>query len=290
LHIRTIHLFCFITILLSCQSETQESTTIPFKLSEHNNIIIEGIFNGQDTADLMFHTAANDISIITEAAENMNTINWGKSEAVKSWGGDGESKMSNNNSLQIGSYQWDSLMVWESTLSAHYTDGKFGPNLFKGKNIEVDFNSKELKIHEFLNPVTEAYQKIPLEFDNGFMFIEGSSLLGKNNLKNKFLIHSGYSGSIMFDDQFANEHKLSEHITIIDEQELKDSQGNILKTKKGKLQQFTLGDIKFDSISVAFFEGAIGRQKMSVLGAELLTQFNFIIDAKREYIYIKPIS
>jgi len=41
-------------------------------------------------------------------------------------------------------------------------------------------------------------------------------------------------------------------------------------------------------IPVGFFEGSMGRQKMSVIGGEILKRFNLIIDSNRKYIYIKP--
>ena len=56
------------------------------------------------------------------------------------------------------------------------------------------------------------------------------------------MIHSGYGGSILYDDNFSAENSLGEQIKIIDEKELKDSYGNVLKTKKGILPKFTIGN------------------------------------------------
>ena len=48
--------------------------TIPFRLTDHNNISIIAILNDADTLDLMFHTAANGVTLIQEVAENLKTI------------------------------------------------------------------------------------------------------------------------------------------------------------------------------------------------------------------------
>ena len=40
-------------------------------------------------------------------------------------------------------------------------------------------------------------------------------------------------------------------------------------------------------MQVGFFEGAIGIQKMSILGGDILKRFNIIIDAERKFIYLK---
>ena len=41
---------------------------------------------------------------------------------------------------------------------------------------------------------------------------------------------------------------------------------------------FVLGSSKISNVPVGFFAGAIGAQKMSVLGSEVLKQFNIIFD------------
>jgi hypothetical protein len=41
---------------------------------------------------------------------------------------------------------------------------------------------------------------------------------------------------------------------------------------------------------VGFFEGAIGKQKMSVVGGDVLKRFNILIGLDRTEIYLKPNS
>jgi len=85
----------------------------------------------------------------------------------------------------------------------------------------------------------------------------------------------------------AQEYK---HIEITSEQELKDSYGNIIKTKKGKIEKFTLGNIVFADAPVGFFKGQIGRQKISLMGGDIIKRYNFVLDPKREFIFIKSNS
>jgi hypothetical protein len=40
-------------------------------------------------------------------------------------------------------------------------------------------------------------------------------------------------------------------------------------------------------VPVSFFEGALGRQKVSVMGGDFLKRFNIVIDADRAFIYLK---
>lgn len=275
-----------ILALTSVFSFGQDS--IPFHLTDHNNLSIETILNNEDTIHLMFHTAVSGLSLTKEATQDLNSIQWDSSEKVKSWGGQSDARYSGSNSLAIGSFHWDSLAIWEDERSGPGTGGKFGPDLFEGKHIEINFDEHLLIIHEQLPETTTSYEELPLTINHGMMFLSGSSLVGDLLISNNFLIHSGYGGAILYDDQFVADHQLGQFIEITDEQELKDSYGNILKTKKGTLEEFRIGNEVFSNVPVGFFEGSIGRQKISVIGGELIKRFNLIINADRNLIYIRP--
>lgn len=74
---------------------------------------------------------------------------------------------------------------------------------------------------------------------------------------------------------------------MVAEKQLKDSYGHVLKTKNAVFPAFIIGNQKLHNVPAGFFEGAIGRQKMSIVGGDILKRFNIIIDAKRECIYLK---
>jgi len=298
---KNINLFLCVIGLLIAQlisgqdTKVSESTyspdTLAFQLTSHNNIVIKAILNDVDTVQLMFHTAANDVSLIKASTENLTSLVWSDEVGdVNSWGGKGQQRMSENNILLIGDYKWDSLLIWESQHSGPTTDGKFGPNLFADKWIELNYDLSKVIIHDVKPHHIASFEKLPLQYEHGNMFIEGKSKIGSKEISNRYLIHSGYSGTILYDDVFAEDNHLSDKIEIIEEQELKDSLGNTLTTKKGKITQFSLGNAILKDLTVGFFSGAIGRQKMSVLGGNVLKRFNIIIDSKREHIYIQPSS
>lgn len=261
---------------------------IPFTLTAHNNISIEAVLNNTDTVQLMFHTAASDITLTTEVSQRLSSVRWEDENEVSSWGGNASARASGGNSMSIGDSHWDSLSIWENERSGPGTDGKFGPNLFQGKIIEINFDKSEMIIRSTLPHQLEGYVKTPIQFEDDFMFNDGVSSIEDDTYQNRFLIHSGYGGTILLDDKFAAESRIGGRVEIIDEKELKDSYGNVIKTKKGLLTKFTVGNFDFENMPVGFFEGTIGRQQMSVLGGDVLKRFNIIIDAEREFIYLKP--
>lgn len=289
---------CYVFAVLSLCTQTvhaqekkpaaEKTYTIPFQLTDRNNLSVQAILNNKDTVQLMFHTAADDVTLTEDAVKRLSTIVFAGADSVKSWGGaDNTSRFSKSNLLQIGAQSWDHVEIWENKNSGPHTDGKFGPNLFENKVIEIDFDKKLITVSAALPAKVKNYEKLKLTFERNMMFVEASCIIGNNTFSNKLLIHSGYSGGILFDDKFANENKLADQLKIIDEKQLKDSYGNILKTKKAILPVLIIGNEKLADVPAGFFDGAIGRQKMSVIGGDILKRFNIVIDAQREYIYLK---
>lgn len=279
----------FLLTFLSLNTFAQQKTVIPFTLTDYNNLSIKAVFNQKDTVQLIFHTAANAVTLTEEALQKAKSLKFDRTDSVKSWGGnDNTSRFSKSNTLQIGSLQWNDVPIWENKNSGQHTGGKFGLDLFENKIIELDFDKQVLIIHAVLPKKIKNYEKLNLTFDNDMMFIEAKSINGNNSYTNKFLIHSGYAGAVLYDDKFVAENKIAEQLKVTSEKQLKDSFGNILKTKKAILPTFAIENIKLNNVAVGYFDGAIGRQKMSIIGGDILKRFNLIIDAKREFIYLKP--
>ncbi|WP_080054820.1 aspartyl protease family protein [Spirosoma aerolatum] len=275
--------------LFGQRTNTTYPYSVPFQLTSHNNLSVRAVLNEQDTVKLMFHTAANAVTLTEEALKTVKSLTFAGADSVKSWGGSNNtSRFSTNNRLQIGGRTWPNTPIWENKNSGPETDGKFGIDLFEGKVIELDFDTSRMTIHETLPSKITQYEKLKLIVANDMLFLEAHCMVGNQTLKNQFLIHSGYSGAILLDDQFVAEHKLDDVLNVISEKELKDSFGNVIKTQKAILPGLTIGSQPLANVPVGFFKGALGRQKMSILGGDILKRFNLIIDAKREYVYLKP--
>ncbi len=280
-------LFFSLNLMEKCEENNSDTKAIPFVLTDHNNISITTLINEKDTLNLMLHTGAESVSLIQEALKKTKTINWEESEKVESWGGQNIARSSSNNTLDIGGFIRDSITIWDCKNSGPLTDGKFGLDIFQEKTVEIDFDKKTVTLHNTLPKKVDDFNKLELINEKGLLFLEAESIIGDRSFKNRYLIHSGYKGTILYDDDFVASSKIGNKIEIIDKKELKDSFGNIIKVKKGKLPLFKIGNKELKEIPVGFFEGSIGRQKMSVLGGDILKRFNIIIDSERKYIYLK---
>lgn len=285
--IKAIILFLsFIPVHAFSQNNTSDS--IPFIFTEYNNILIPALINKTDSAVLLFHLAADDgVSITTKAIEKLKTIEWNGKDSASAWGGKNESKFSNLNKLKIGNSTWDSIFFTESYRSAHYSDGKFGPTLFTNKVFEINFNKNLLITLQTLPAHISDYQKIDLKIKDGMFFISIILEIQNEFISQDFLIHSGYSSFLLLDDMFTKHHNLSEKLELINSETLTDSFGNKLTTKESRIQSIQIGDIKLEGVDVSFFNGALAKQKISVLGMGVLKQFNLVFDVKKKVLYMK---
>ncbi|GAB5550784.1 MAG: hypothetical protein Sapg2KO_03750 [Saprospiraceae bacterium] len=261
--------------------------TIPFRLTSYNNMVVKAVLNQVDTLDLMFHTAANTVTLKTADVPRLKNFKLTEVDSAESWGGSYEIQSSLNNQLQIGDLKWDSLQIWQNEKSGHETQGKFGINFFTDQILEINFDNNYLLIHEELPDLAKTYVSRKLIKDRGFFFLEGKSNVNGAWLTNRFLIHSGFGGALLYDDAFTKKNELDTHLAIISESELKDSAGNVLKTQKAVLPAFQFEETKIKEVPVSFFTGSIKRQQMSVLGGDLLKRYNWIFDFENEVVYLK---
>ncbi len=278
----------FLTGLLCTEPAIQQKTVIPFTLTAQNNVVVRVKINGADTLQLMLHTASSDVRLTEEAVRKSKTIRFSASEKVQAWGGEADSRMSKGNRIQIGNLQRSNILIWEDKNSGKDTDGKFGLDFFQNQIVEIDFDQRHIVVYDNLPRKAEEYQRLKVDNNDGQLMVEGSCQLEGKKYANKFLLHSGYSGGILLDDAFVANAGIDGKIKILEESSLQDSFGNTIKVKKGIVPEFFLGNSLLSEVPAGFFAGSIGRQKMSVMGCEVIRRFNLIFDIARNDLYLQP--
>ncbi|MFT6502244.1 MAG: hypothetical protein ACJASQ_002370 [Crocinitomicaceae bacterium] len=262
--------------------------TIPFILTESNNIIIQTVLNEVDTLNLMFHTAQGAISLTEDAVKKITNKSFDNSQRASTWGGESETRYSLGNYLKINDFEWHNVTIWEDQNTGPSADGKFGPNLFQDKVIELNFDENLMIIHSYLPELDESYKKLDLQFKEHMMYVETKYKIENNDYTNQVLIHSGSGGTLLLDNQFVHNNDIDSQLETISESHLKDSYGNILKTKKAILPSFSIGQTSFTDMPISFFEGALGKQRISVIGGNILKRFNVYFDLQNAQLYYTP--
>ncbi|MGE8553157.1 MAG: hypothetical protein ACN6OB_04345 [Chryseobacterium jejuense] len=250
--------------------------TIPFRVTKYNNIIVKTLVNKKDSLDLMFQIAMTDGAISPERQRKADHIVFNKEE------------ISEHNTVDIGSMSWGNVRFTDNQLSGLESDGKIGTGLFEGKTFKIDYDSKQFVIYS-QKPDLKGFQPIKVTFENEVFHISGDNVLdGDKQQETSFALQSGYSGGILYSNDFAEKYELNQKLKIIGEKTLKNSSNKLLMIKQGILPSFQFGNFVFKDAPVGFFAGDLKTQHVSYFGADMMRRFIWIFDADRKMAYIKP--
>ncbi|MEN5308342.1 hypothetical protein ABE425_12585 [Chryseobacterium cucumeris] len=264
-------------ILLSaglCGMKAQQ--TIPFRITKHNNIIVKTLVNKKDSLNLMFQIAMKDYAISPDGKQKAAHIIFNKEE------------LSDNNTVEIGKIIQENVRFFDNQLTGHEADGKIGTGIFEGKAFKIDYDNNQFVMYNKM-PDLQGYQPINIIPDHeGFYLAADNILEGDQQQETYFVLQSGFSGAILYSNEFAEEKHLEKKLKVTGEKTLKNSQGKTLTTKQAVLPYFKLGNSLFKDVSVGYFSGELKTQNVSYLGADMLRRFIWIFDAERKMAYIKP--
>ncbi|WP_288442468.1 hypothetical protein [uncultured Chryseobacterium sp.] len=250
--------------------------TIPFRITKHNNIIVKTLVNKKDSLNLMFQIAMKDYAISPDGKQKAAHIIFNKEE------------LSDNNTVEIGKIIQENVRFFDNQLTGHEADGKIGTGIFEGNAFKIDYDNNQFVIYDKM-PDLQGYQPINIILDHeGFYLAADNILEGDQQQETYFVLQSGFSGAILYSNEFAEEQHLEKKLKVTGEKTLKNSQGKTLTTKQAVLPYFKLGNSVFKDVSVGFFSGELKTQNVSYLGADMLRRFIWIFDAERKMAYIKP--
>lgn len=250
--------------------------TIPFRITKHNNIIVKTLVNKKDSLNLMFQIAMKDYAISPDGKQKAAHIIFNKEE------------LSENNTVEIGKIIQENVRFFDNQLTGHEADGKIGTGIFEGKAFKIDYDNNQFVMYNKM-PDLQGYQPINIILDHeGFYLAADNILEGDQQQEAYFVLQSGFSGAILYSNEFAEEQHLEKKLKVTGEKTLKNSQGKTLTTKQAVLPYFKLGNSVFKDVSVGYFSGELKIQNVNYLGADMLRRFIWIFDAERKMAYIKP--
>ena len=273
-----------LSVLAACSGAAP--IRIPFTLTAADNLSVRATLNGTDAVELMFHTAIDSVSLTKAAVAKLSSFRADGTATVRSWGGSAQARHSTGNTLLIGALSFSDLAITESDNSGPGTDGKFGPKLFGAKVVEIDFDARELVLHTALPALGPQWQRLDLVCREGSMFVMGEVVVGEQRCPTELLLHSGFGGVALLDAEFVRTHGLDAQLVTIRENDLRDSYGNLVKTRTVRLPSLHLGALAFRDVPVGIFDGVLGSRRMSILGGGLLKRVNLILDVGNGHLYV----
>lgn len=266
--------FSFLTMILLSLNSFKAQEKVPFRLTKNNNIIVKTLVNNKDSLHLMFQIAMEDASISPDRTRKADHITF-------------KDEISDGNTLKIGNKKYENIRFFDNELTGHEADGKIGTEIFKDQYFKIDYDNSQFVSYD-KEPDLKGYQPMNLYVKNGQFFIVADNVIEDKQQEAYFLLQSGYSGGLLYSNEFAEANNLNEKLKITGEKSMKNSAGQIITTKQGVLPFLKLGSIVLKNLSAGFFTGDLKTQHANYFAADVMRRFNWIFDKDRKMVYIKP--
>lgn len=262
--------------------------TIPFEVTEGNNIKFKTILNGKDTIDLFFDTGGTELVLLKDAIENQTTLLQNESADFVL---ENYTPLTQSNRLEIGTMTFDSLTVYPFPVGPEDMAGHFGWDLFENKIVELDYDNKLMMVHSNSIPIPNGYSKLNIEYTHTLFCVQGSTVVDGKSFTNRYLFDTGFQRAIVLDKDLRAKENFPTDLEVIKESKLRNSEGTLFVNQVVIADQFCFGDICADKIPTQLFNTPNpARFETHILGNEILKRFNTIFDFQNGVIYLKPNS
>lgn len=247
-------------------SALNETDTIPFTLTDHNNLLFDVVVNGNDSLKVIFDSGTTGLLL------------------------DNDVYKKEYNSVKIGRFRWDSLDVYPVALSGHGSAGRFGWDLFDGKIVEIDYDKQRFIVHTRL-PDTTGYTALPIEYTHELFCIKGSLEVKGISYPGRFLYDDGYERTILLDTAIVAETGYPRDQPVLKKSILRNGRGQEFPVVVFSNERLVLGNLELSNIPAQLLATANpARFKTHILGGEVLKRFNTLLDFQHDVVYLKPNS
>ncbi len=296
-YLKWICVFGIALTLCNCKKKTETKQTgteeilldsIPFTMTEGNNIMFSCLLDEKDSIQLFFDTGGTELVLLHDAIKNETSLLQNRNKGYQEI--DFE-PLEETSSLRIGNLVWDSLNIYPARVGPKEMAGHFGWDLFKGKIIELNYDEKVMVVHPGVENITEGFQKIPIEYTNTLFCIDATLSVSDQLFQNRYLFDSGFQRAIVLDKELRKKDGFPNNLTVLKESTLRNSRGDVFINKVVNTDQICFGELCADNVPAQLIVTPNpARFETNILGNELLKRFNTILDFKNHHVYLKANS
>lgn len=266
-----------------------KTDTINFEIGKNNGIHIKGKINNSEDLDFYFDTGAG-MNVITTSLINTK-VKLKIDGNIENKGSDGTSinNTSSNNQFEIGNLIWDKVKL----LSTDYKNLPFDVVLswtaFETKIIEINYDAKELIIHETIGKIPNEYSKSEIKMIDGIPYIMCKLVIDGKTTETWFILDSGSDGNLIIGNKLASDNLIKNKLENLGNGKSKGSTGIEFMQTKVLLPKLQVGNFELYNVPMRINEeDPINSSHNEIIGNNILKRFNTIIDFQNNIIYLKP--
>lgn len=287
-------LYAFMSFIANARmiKETPVSE-IPFAIAGDSRIYITAFVNGSDSLRFLVDTGASSIVLNTNSPKLKGLIHNG--ESANNIGASGENTVtySNDNSVRVGSIQYDKAGCVHIPYPPEYWDGVFGLNGLAAFNIEINYDDCKIYCYpkEALT-VDDSYVSKPFTYKYDVPFIQLPIKLN-GTLYNLLLeVDTGSDRIIDLNTPFVNKNDLLETQKPFAISRIASSDGGNGELKNVFFDEVVVGPYIMPKVAGAFSTLSTGMQSKEdidgMIGNNFLKRFNMLIDFTSNVLYLQP--
>ncbi|WP_460544827.1 aspartyl protease family protein [Echinicola sediminis] len=269
--------------------------SLPFEIVE-GKIHIEIRLNDSSVPlTMLFDTGADGIGLSPQAAKKVGIGNF-EEKRTSVVGGSTNVKLSRGNTLHIAeniTLKNQSVVVFPG--QERKEDGLIGGNILRNFTTSVDFDQKVIELYDFnsynASPNSTA---LPFNYGTGLPVIDAMLTFGakeKKEVKADLIFDTGAGYNMILFGPFVGANQLTEGFDAVAHSN-NISMGLVTPTLLGELTRLQLGDRELENFIVSLQQEVEGRddriKNAGSLGINIISRFNFTIDALHKRIYLEP--
>jgi len=189
----------------------------------------------------------------------------------------------------MGNRVWKDPGIAPTELTSAGMDGRFGWNLFEGRQVEIDYDNNLLIIHSRLPGNLKGYVRSKIEFIHSFICAKASFVIGNKRYAGDFLFDTGSDQAIILDSARAGRQGFAKDLPLIRTSVLRDPRGVKYESRTVLSPLLEINGLALRDIPTMVLGGVNPtRFEINFLGNDLLKRFNTILDLKTDRLYLKP--
>ena len=266
---------------------------IPFAIAGDSRIYVTAFVNGSDSLRFLVDTGASSIVLNTNSPKLKGLIH--NEDTADNLGTSGENTIqySNDNSVRVGTIQYDKAGCAHIPYPPEYWDGVFGLNGLAAFNIEINYD--DFKIYCYPKntlTVENSYVKMPITYKYDVPFVHLPVKL--NGILHNLLLEvdTGSDRIIDLNTPFVNKHSLLETQKPFAISHIASSDGGSGELKNVFFEEVIVGPYIMPKVAGAFSTLTSGMQSKEdidgMIGNNFLKRFNMLIDFKANKLYLQP--
>lgn len=291
-----IAILAFVFLSLSAKArmlETNPVGEIPFAIAGDSRIYVTAFVNGSDSLRFLVDTGASSIVLNTNSPKLKGLIHNGESADNLGTSGENSVEYSNDNSVKIGTIQYDNAGCAHIPYPPEYWDGVFGLNGLAAFNIEINYD--DFKIYFYPKDtltVKNSYVSLPFTYKYDVPFIHLPAKLNGTQYNLLLEIDTGSDRIIDLNTPFVNNHNLLETQKPFAISRIASSDGGTGELKNVFFDEVIVGPYVMPKVAGAFSTLTSGMQSKEdidgMIGNNFLKRFNMLIDFKDNKLYLQP--